>query len=256
MEPTNRQRVVLLGASNVAISWKPLLQILASGFDNSLDIHTAHGMGRSYISSSHFAWRRLPGIMESSLWDHLSASPNQSSTKVLLTDLGNDLVYGRSAEDVYAVAKQCIARLLDHDPNCDIVVTRPPVDSVLDVSAWKYQAIRRLLFPKCSLSLPQVKSVTVELDDLMTQIEDSFEITLIRPERSWYGFDPIHIRRERRGEVFAGYFENWSSWSHRKQSVAQLPVTRPVPAVRYLFGKQRSTDQPCIDSQSVRVFAY
>ena len=256
MEAMRRQRVVLLGASNIAIGWKPLLQVLASGIDVPLDIYTAHGMGRSYISSSHFAWRRLPGIVESELWDALRTSPGQKPAIVLITDLGNDLVYGRSAQQVKDAAENCIERLRALDPECEIVVTRPPVDSVLDVTSWKYQTIRRLLFPACRLSLSQVKSLTLELDDLIKQLAEDIDVTLVRPAREWYGFDPIHVLRRLRTAAFTDFCKSWSCWDQRAATIDRLPVQKPVPAVRYLFGNQRLVKQPCIDSHDIRVFAW
>lgn len=54
------QDVVLLGASNLVLSWPTVLSSLRRLTAAPLRVNVAMGMGRSYIKTSAFWFRRLP----------------------------------------------------------------------------------------------------------------------------------------------------------------------------------------------------
>ena len=71
MAPT--LRAVLLGASNVAISFPRLLSFLRETAGGPVEVLGAFGHGRSYGEESRLLWlRHLPGIVRSGLWPELA----------------------------------------------------------------------------------------------------------------------------------------------------------------------------------------
>ena len=96
--PEDRQTVLLLGASNLTLGWKPALKALSDTVPGPLDVRVSLGMGRSYVDWSGFWLRRLPGIVNCGLWDSLQDSGSKPPL-VLITDLGNDIVYGGAGAD-------------------------------------------------------------------------------------------------------------------------------------------------------------
>jgi hypothetical protein len=136
-------------------------------------------------------FRSLPGILESGLWRELESRPHVA-TRALVTDVGNDILYGFSPEQTLAWVGEVLRRL-----RCvteDIVVTDLPLGSIRQLSRPKFLALRSILVPSCRLSLPQVleraELVNVGLADLSSAQGARF--THLDP--GWYGFDPIHVR--------------------------------------------------------------
>ena len=68
--------------------------------------------------------RTLPGILESGIWRHLSTVP-PSPTRALVTDVGNDILYGFGAEQTLAWVREAVDRL--QSTTRDIVLTDLPM---------------------------------------------------------------------------------------------------------------------------------
>lgn len=254
--PKTRSRVILLGASNLTLAWPRIMDQLQSRFAAPLDVYTANGMGRSYVCDrSGFAVRQLPGILCSGIWDALpSATPEQTQSVAILTDFGNDLLYGREPSDLVAAAEECIARLRNWDNNCHIVMTRPPVDSVNTLGWLRFTFSRFVLFPRSQLTLDGVRTKTLDLDRGLQEVAARLNVPIYQPHADWYGLDPIHVRWKYQSTAFG---EMMNLWPIPKQT---LPLSgnrsRPTASIRWVFGKQREVPQPSIASTKTNVFAY
>jgi hypothetical protein len=73
------------------------------------------------------------------------------TTRGLVTDVGNDILYAFSAEQTLAWVEQAIDRLSRHTQ--DIVLTDLPLASIRRLSSVKFLAFRSILVPSCRLSL-------------------------------------------------------------------------------------------------------
>ncbi|MEZ6124516.1 MAG: hypothetical protein R3C49_15260 [Planctomycetaceae bacterium] len=255
-------RVVLLGASNLTLAWPRILRLLQSKFHEPMQIFTAQGMGRSYVcDQSRFGNRVLPGILQSELWSALkaawSADDSSEAPRVLLTDFGNDLLYGRSALEISQGAEQCVRQLQECDPRCQIVLTLPPVESVHDLGRFRFGVCRRILFPASRLTLSEIRSQTTELAERLAELEQPPNVRLFQPQRRWYGLDPIHVKRRHQTEAFASMMSDWQiSEPAVVSDAAPVRRTRPQAAVRWVRGKEHRTAQPAIKSQGVEIFSF
>jgi hypothetical protein len=193
------RRAVLLGASNLAaalpLAWATLRR-RAGGPTVPIEGLAACGRGRSYGAPSRFLFARtLSGILESGLWEELARRPSLP-TVALLTDVGNDLVYGRDPATVARWVEECVARL---EP-AEIALSLLPEGSLTAVPERRYRAFHRLFFPlrplrPQALLLAQVR----ELNERLRRLGQERGLRLIVLPPSWFGVDPIHIeRRERR----------------------------------------------------------
>ena len=109
------QRIVLLGASNLTQGFETIVSLCGAhqGRD-PVHIYTAMGHGRSYGNWSRYFLRKLPGILQCGLWDALNESPakdENQQTVALLTDIGNDLLFGMSPEELVAWVRDCVEKL-------------------------------------------------------------------------------------------------------------------------------------------------
>jgi hypothetical protein len=108
--PTEVARVVALGPSNLTCGLQPIVSIARTAWGADVELLAALGLGRSYGACSRALVRTLPGILESGLWKKLE-SLTAVPTLDLVTDVGNDILYGSSAEWILAWVEEAVRRL-------------------------------------------------------------------------------------------------------------------------------------------------
>ena len=258
-DPPARQ-VVLLGASNVAIGFPLAVRLLQAGFRERVHLFGAFGHGRSYGTWSTVLHRALPGIAGCGLWDALNQSPAPASGRfALVTDVGNDLIYGASPVQIAGWVEECLQRLAA--AHAHIALTRLPLASVRRLSPWRFACTRTLFFPFSGATLPSMLEQACELDGLLQDLSRRYGAALIEPPGAWYGFDPIHIRYTRRGEAWRALF---SSWPEFNADVRPAPLSPPMrarlrllrPAVRRLFGREQRAAQPALETERLVISLY
>jgi hypothetical protein len=156
-----------------------------------VEVMAALGHGRSYGVASRLAFRTLPGILQSGLWHELESRP-RVPTRGLVTDVGNDILYGFSAEQTLAWVAEAVRRL--RSITDDIVVTDLPLASIRRLSPQRFLLFRSILVPSCRLSLAQVLDTAEKVDAGLAELSSDHGATFFRLNPDWYGFDPIHIR--------------------------------------------------------------
>ncbi len=105
-----RRRVILLGASNLTRGISTVVGIAQASLGGPLDVVAAMGHGRSYGMWSRVLVRELPGIATCALWDALDRRP-RLDTVALVTDIGNDIFYGASIDEIVSWVDVTLARL-------------------------------------------------------------------------------------------------------------------------------------------------
>ena len=151
----------------------------------------ALGHGRSYGVRSRMVIRTLPGILESGLWrrlESLSATP----TRALVTDVGNDILYGFSAGQTLAWVAEAVERLQRFTK--DIVLTDLPLAGIRRLSGGRFLLFRSILVPSCRLSLGEVVLAAEHVNDGLAALAAARSLQFCRLNPDWYGFDPIHMR--------------------------------------------------------------
>jgi len=239
-------RVVLLGASNVTRGISTLVETIRLALGSPLDILVAYGHGRSYGIDSCVLGRRLVGIVHCGLWEAL-AGRSRLPTYALLTDVGNDLVYGASVQQISAWVETCLARLAE--VGAENVLGRLPVENLYRVSPWHYRAARRLLFPRSDLSLNDARRAATALDEALVVMAERFGATLVAPRATWYGIDPIHVKMRRWNESWREFVSSWpvseKNFSPPRGSLRRwVSLRRLWPAQRWLFGREQRAEQP------------
>jgi len=184
-------RIIALGASNLTRGFQTVVSAARAEWGPDIQVLAALGHGRSYGGSSRVLGRTLPGILQSGLWWKL-ASMEPASTRALVTDVGNDILYGHSAGQILEWMDEIVRRLREFTP--DIVLTELPLESIRRLSPRKYLLFRSILFPSSSLSFAEVMASAVAVNTGLEELADGRGLTFFRLNPAWYGFDPIHIR--------------------------------------------------------------
>lgn len=184
-------RVVALGASNLTRGFRTVVSTARAAWGPRVEVLAALGHGRSYGARSRFVFRGLPGILESGLWRELESRPHVA-TRALVTDVGNDILYGFSPEQTLAWVGEALRRL--RRVTEDIVVTDLPLASIRRLSTLKFLAFRSLLVPSCRLSLLQALERAELVNVGLAELCSAHGAKLTHLDPAWYGFDPIHVR--------------------------------------------------------------
>jgi hypothetical protein len=231
-------RVVALGASNLTRGFQTVASSARAAWGPGVEIMAALGHGRSYGAGSRFLVRRLPGILESGLWRHLeTAAP--VPTRALVTDVGNDILYGFPPEQVLAWVDEALRRLQRYTG--DIVLTDLPLASMGTLSPLKFYAFRSVLFPSCRLSLDDVIERAERVNSGLAALAAERGARLFRLEPSWYGFDPIHIRPASWRTAWSEILGVERALGRSAAESIRLYLMRPER--QWLFGVERLTPQ-------------
>lgn len=203
---------VVLGASNVARGL-PRFAAAIDARNRPSDLFVAAGHGRSYGVNSRVWIRRLPSILHSGLWrtlDREGWAENVPATRRLyglVTDVGNDVLYGFSVEQVAAWVRECVAQLARRQ--AVIAITRLPLAAIARVGAIRYRVMRTFYVPKCPLSLAELKAATTRLDAALVEIAHEFNAAMIEQPDEWYGLDAMHVRRLYLDDFWQRAFDAW-----------------------------------------------
>lgn len=253
----HRQDVVLLGASNLVLGWQAVIDSLRQVTAAPINLNVALGMGRSYVKTSAFWFRQLPAIRDCGLWDQL---PRDSSNPplVLITDLGNDIVYQFQPDQIAATVRDCIRRILDWRSDAKIVMTGLPLASLTRAGRLQFQIARTIMFPGCRLSRTSILERSTSLDQLARQVAVEVNIPVVEPEPYWYGYDAIHVLPKFRAAAFQKYFAAFDlqTTAIDPRTSGRILVKLPTAAARTVFGRSRVAQQPVFRSSEIVVSAW
>jgi len=255
------QRVMLLGASNLTLGLPCVLDVLSSGLAEPAEVFAAIGHGRSYGIWSRVLCRGLPGIAGCGLWQALrTAKPSPTRPLAVMTDIGNDLLYGIEVPQIIGWVEACCQRLTEQ--NAAIVLTLLPMQRLRRLSAWQYHLARILLFPghKPIGWLEMVRRID-DLNEQLRMLGDRYGANLFEPPGKWYGLDPIHIRRRHRPDAWR---EILSLCAPDETTIGKChPSLRcrircwtAYPAEWRLFGRSKTTRQPVLTTDRLTLSLY
>ncbi len=241
-----RRRIILLGASNVARGISVILGTAQRVWPEPLEVFAAFGRGRSYGRPSRVLRRELTGIVECGLWNAIQARA-PLETAALLTDIGNDLVYERSVDEIGDWVDACLARCAALGAHS--LVTRLPISNLEGLPEWKFRLVRKIFFPGCRIGLETIAERAKALDERVLQVASRWGARVISQQREWYGFDPIHITYRQMPRAWREILGHWST-DTAPLTAARRAIARGVylqavfPERRKLFGIEQRARQP------------
>lgn len=253
--PSDVGRVVALGASNLTRGFQAVVSTASAAWGPRVEVLAALGHGRSYGARSQLVFRGLPGILESGLWRELESRP-PVVTRALVTDVGNDILYGYSPEQTLAWVGEAVRRL--RRVTDDIVVTDLPMANIRRLSNPKFLAFRSVLVPSCRLSLPQLLERAEVVNAGLVELASTQGARLVPLDPAWYGFDPIHVRPSAWRAAWRLILGTQPQASANGAAVVDsLRLYFMRPERRWMFGREQLTPQSGIELPSGgRVWLY
>jgi len=240
------RRIILLGASNVARGISAILGTAAAVWGQPLEVFAAFGRGRSYGLPNRLLVRELSGIAQCGLWDAVGRR-ERLPTAALVTDIGNDLIYGRSVDEIVAWVDVCLARLAALD--AQIVVTGLPIDNLARLPAWQFRLAGKIFFPRHPIDLATLTERACELDRRVADLAARHGARSVAQRCEWFKIDPIHISYWRMARA---WHEVLGAWLDAPPAVppARAAIGRALylhsvfPERRKLFGFEQRRTQP------------
>ncbi len=250
-------RVILLGASNLTLGLPRLVHSLRTSLPGTVEVISAHGHGRSYLKWSYVFYRGLPSITHCDLWSDLEKRPAAKETYALVTDLGCDLFYGAKPQPIIDAVGICLNRL--SQLGAKTVFVRPPLDRLYQISDWHYYVVKNIFFPGPTVRWPLMREYITEVDQGVMGIAEGLGCSIVAPNISWFGFDPIHIKRTQRNFAWQeivktwrgpeslqiaapGLAESFHTWTRKASSrkVWWIPNTHSQPSYQWPDGSSLS----------------
>jgi hypothetical protein len=242
--------VVVVGASNLSRGLPRLVAAVRSR-GVAPTILAAAGHGRSFGANSRVGWRRLPSILASGLWralDRLEPPIGNRRPVALVTDIGNDLLYGFSVARTAGWVRECLGRLSDRHGR--VAVTGLPLESVARAGPVRYRLLKTIYVPGCPLGLAGLRSAAADLDAAVRDMAAEFGAEVIEQPGGWYGLDSIHVRRRSLGSLWEETCRAWglppAVGEPRASVVDWARVGCRAAEVRGLAGRTRFTPQPAV----------
>lgn len=254
-----RTRVVLFGASNLALYLPRVVSMARGALDGPLEIFVACGLGRSYGEWTSVLSRELPGIGQAGLWDALCTAHAERPlpTVALAVDVGNDLVYGVQAERVAGWVATCLDRLSEIEARTTLALL--PMPSIEALGKARFNLVRSILFPSHNVRLDGVRDQARTLQRQLRAIADERGLCAVEQQGEWYGLDPIHIRMLRAGPAWSTILGAWGPASAEAALTRseRTRVRRGRPATRRVRGRTREREQPSVrldDGSAILMF--
>jgi hypothetical protein len=241
-----RRRVILLGASNLVRSFPTIVATARHTWDEPVEIMAAMGHGRSFGQDSTVLGRKISGIFPCALWQDLQNRP-PLPTAALVTDIGNDLLYGVPPDRLLGWLESCLDRL--EGAGATTVVTQMPIASVERLSAARFGFYRRLFFPRNRLTLEGAKLMTRDFNERLIQLGKARKTPVIPVSASWYGWDPIHLKRRVLRRAWPELLASWRAVAEpvvvaRSTLRTALYLATRAPWERSVLGVTRRAAQP------------
>lgn len=233
-------RVVALGASNLARAFTAFVAVARNEWGPQIQVLAALGHGRSYGGRSRVGFRTLPGILDSGLWRSLESLP-PVPTRALVSDVGNDILYGSPADRILAWIEETVVRLRRYTQ--DIVITNLPLATISRLSPGKFLLFRTILFPSSRLSFRHVLETARRVDEGISSLANARGSRLARLDTAWYGLDPIHIRRALWRSAWEEILDTRSGNAAGSSLAEGLKLHLMPPERRWLFGVEQFTPQ-------------
>lgn len=242
-----RNRVILLGASNLTLSLRLVIHLMQQRLGGPSEILAAVGHGRAYGIFSQVMWRGLPGIAACGLWrqlDSMAARP----TVALLTDIGNDILYGLPPEQILRSVEWCIGQL--QKQSAQIVVTNLPITSIERLSERRYIFFRAMFYPSSQISRAQTLHCAGAVHQGLREMASRRHFELYEQNPAWFGLDGIHVNYLQRKAFYQDILQHFPQAyipPDSKGNQGIFPLTwqqRPEFAYKTLLGRSIYCRQP------------
>jgi len=182
---------IFLGASNLARGYTALVKAAENWMHpHPCEFLGAMGPGRGYCAPGGLLNIVYPPIASCGIIPAAKKKAEHSSRVVaLLTDVGNDIIYGVPASRIIRTLSEILQDL--SAMSAEISITSISVDLEKDVGECGYQILRRIYFPFSQISFAEAAQAAKEINSFIENLS-SQGIHVIHGLERYQGLDRIH----------------------------------------------------------------
>ena len=192
-EPSSEDKLLFLfmGASNLARGYGLLTRHLSKclGVKN-IEFLNALGPGRGFCAKGGMFNFIYPPIQDCQVIE--AAEKKTKNTRVvLLTDLGNDLMYGVTADALIECLDMLIDRMLKW--NAEIFLTSIHINIKKDISRRIFYILRFIFYPRSKINFEEADLLVTKINFYLEEkTRKNKKVHLITGMESYAGLDKIH----------------------------------------------------------------
>jgi hypothetical protein len=211
---------LLIGASNLAQGYSVLTRHISICFGkNNTEFLNALGPGRGFCARGGMFNFTYPPIQDCQILE--AANKKSCDTRaVLITDIGNDLMYGVSADNLIESLDGLIDRALQCD--AEIFLTSIHVNLKKDVSQTTFFILKSFCYPGSSITYENTNLFIIKVNSyLKEKAGQNQKVHLISGMESFTGTDKIHY----------SLLKTHSAWEKIANEICQVleaPVKKKV----------------------------
>ena len=212
---------IFLGASNLARSFHGLKYCIERCiFPRPASFVHAMGPGRGYVSRGGILNAVYSPILNCGILEAVrNKKIKDQSVVALITDIGNDIMYGVSSEKIINGLQYLLNALGEFKTN--IFITSIPVDLENDISELHFHIIRQIYFPKSPVKYSQASNNIKAINKFILQSSNK-KITVINDMKQFCGIDKIHY----------SILKSQSAWSHVVEKLTASLGTNISPKLK------------------------
>jgi len=184
---------LLMGASNLARGYSMLTHHLSECLKkNKTEFLNALGPGRGFCARGGIFNITYSPIQDCRIIESAGKKSKEAlHTVVLITDIGNDLMYGVSSDTLIASLDIMIDEIIKWD--ADIFLTTIHVNLKKDVSPTIFLVLRFLLYPSSKVNYEEMDLSILKINDyLEKKVRKNGRMHLITGLEAFAGLDKIH----------------------------------------------------------------
>jgi hypothetical protein len=191
MTPSSHTLFLLMGASNLARGYSMFTRHISNCFGkNKTEFLNALGPGRGFCARGGMFNFTYPPIQDCRILE-VAEKKSCDTRVVLITDIGNDLMYGVSADTLIESLDGLIDRALQWD--AEIFLTSIHVNLKKDVSQTMFLILKSFFYPGSNITYEETDLFIVKVNGYLEEkSRQNDKVHLISGMGSFAGADKIH----------------------------------------------------------------
>ena len=183
--------LVFLGASNLGRGFTALSNCLVKALSpHPVEIINAFGPGRGYCAKGGFLFVKYPPVWGEDIRLFIREKARDCSRiLVLVTDIGNDIMYGVPAEDVI----RCLENIFREfkNLNAHLLVSAIHVDLEKDLNETYFRILRTFFYPRSHVKFATAAASVKQINRFLENSRNG-HIHLLKGMKEYAGADKIH----------------------------------------------------------------
>jgi len=214
---------IFLGASNLARGYSALANCLAGSLaPHPAEILHAMGPGRGYCAEGGIYNITYPPIGSCGILESASGrAPKARQVVALITDIGNDIMYGVPVSEITSCLNSLLQKL--DAIGAEVFVHPIPIDFADDVSERQFRILRSIFYPNSAIDYTGAAIAVSTINDFLRDSAGG-RVHLLPNMKDFSGIDKIHY----------SIFQSHRAWSQVAAEMLRVLSVKQIEKIGWL----------------------